>query len=273
MEQITLSDYYRKPVLVNKPIRLIELFSGYGSQAMALKRIGAGFEHYRIVESDKYAVASYNAVHNTNFSTTDITEIHSTDLKICETDKYCYFVTYSFPCTDLSLAGKQAGMKNGNGTKSGLLWEVERILKEIRDGNGELPQILFMENVPQVHEKRNMSDFRAWIDFLESLGYVNYWQDLNAKDYGIPRNRNRTFMFSFLGNLSYKFPQPVPSEKKLKDYPEDNADEKYYITGERLQKLTDALIDGKSLSEQKNGCIRSAAGCPERRIRYKKRKN
>lgn len=147
---------------------------------MALKRIGAKFEHHRVVEFDKYAIASYNAVHGTDFPTMDITKVHAEDLNICDTETFTYLLTYSFPCTDLSVAGKQAGMSKGSGTRSGLLWEVERILTEIRDSNGELPQILFMENVPQVHSQDNMPDFRKWLDFLESLGYTNYYQDLNA---------------------------------------------------------------------------------------------
>lgn len=137
MTQMNLFDYLREPISITKPIRLIELFAGYGSQAMALKRIGADFEHYRVVEFDKYAIASYNAVHGTHFPTMDITKVHADDLNIIDTDKYCYIMTYSFPCTDLSVAGKQAGMSKGSGTRSGLLWEVERILTEIRDSNGE----------------------------------------------------------------------------------------------------------------------------------------
>lgn len=201
--QMSIFDFTREPISIAKPIRLIELFAGYGSQAMALKRIGAKFEHYRVVELDKYAIASYNAVHGTDFPTMDITKVHSEDLNICDTNAFTYLLTYSFPCTDLSVAGKQAGMSKGSGTRSGLLWEVERILTEIRDSNGELPQILFMENVPQVHSQDNMPDFRKWLDFLESLGYTNYYQDLNTKNYGVAQNRERCFMFSFLGEYNY----------------------------------------------------------------------
>lgn len=138
-------------------------------------------------------------------------------------------------------------MSKGSGTRSGLLWEVERILTEIRDSNGELPQILFMESVPQVHGKKNINDFEKWLGFLESLGYTNYWQDLNAKNYGVAQNRNRCFMFSFLGNYSYDFPQPIPLKKKLKDYLEDNVDEKYYINNEKADKLIKQLIDNGTL--------------------------
>lgn len=246
-DQIDIFDLIRKPISITKPIRLIELFAGYGSQAMALRDIGAKFEHYRVVEFDKYAIASYNAVHGTDFPTMDITKVHASDLNICDTEKYCYFMTYSFPCTDLSVAGKQAGMKKGSGTRSGLLWEVERILCEIQENGGELPQILFMENVPQVHADANKTDFQNWIDFLTDLGYASYWQDLNAKNYGVAQNRNRCFMFSFLGEFNYKFPKPIPLEKRLKDYLEDSVDEKYYIDNEKTQKLIRTLIDNGTL--------------------------
>lgn len=247
--QMSIFDFTREPISITKPIRLIELFAGYGSQAMALKRIGAKFEHYRVVEFDKYAIASYNAVHGTDFPTMGITKVHAEDLNICDTDAFTYLLTYSFPCTDLSVAGKQAGMSKGSGTRSGLLWEVERILTEIRDSNGELPQILFMENVTQVHGKKNIDDFKKWLQFLESLGYTNYWNDLNAKNYGVAQNRNRCFMFSFLGNYSYSFPQPIPLEKKLKDYLEDNVDEKYYINNEKTDKLIKQLVDNGTLPQ------------------------
>lgn len=233
--QMSIFDMIREPIRITKPIRLIELFAGYGSQAMALERIGAKFEHYRVVEFDKYAIASYNAVHGTNFPTMDITKVHAKDLDICDTGKYCYLMTYSFPCTDLSLAGKQAGMKKGSGTRSGLLWEVERILSEIQKSAGELPQVLFMENVPQVHADANMADFQKWIDFLSDLGYVSYWQDLNAKDYGVAQSRNRCFMLSFLGEYNYHFPRPIPLAKRIKNYLEDEVDEKYYVSNAAIK--------------------------------------
>ena len=249
MNQMNIFDLIRKPIQITKPIRLIELFAGYGSQSMALKRIGANFEHYRVVEFDKFAIASYNAVHGTNFQALDITKIHANDLNICDTESFTYLLTYSFPCTDLSVAGKRAGMSKESGTRSGLLWEVERILTEIKEEKEELPQILFMENVPQVHSSDNMPDFRKWIDFLESLGYKNYYQDLNAKNYGVAQNRERCFMFSFLGEYNYHFPQPFPLEKKLKDYLEDNVDEKYYINNEKSKKLIKQLIDNGTLPQ------------------------
>lgn len=225
--------------IMTKPIRLIETFAGYGSQAMALKRLGISFEHYRVVEFDKYAIKSYNAVHGTNFEPTDIRNVKGLDLGITNTDKFTYILTYSFPCTDLSTAGRQAGMSKGSGTRSGLLWEVERLLRECT----ELPQILFMENVPQVHSKKNINDFEQWLEFLESLGYKNFYQDLNAKDYGIAQCRKRCFMFSFLGDFEYHFPEPFQLTKKIKDYLEDNVDDKFYIKTPKAEALIKSLLD------------------------------
>ena len=149
-----------KEFKIDKPIRLIELFAGIGSQAKALKNLGVDFEHYRICEFDKYAVASYNAVHGTNFETSDITKITANDLGIVDTDKYCYIMTYSFPCQDLSNAGLGKGMAKGSGTRSGLLWEVERLLDEC----SELPNVLLMENVPQVIGQNNIQHFAKWVE-------------------------------------------------------------------------------------------------------------
>lgn len=255
-EQISMFDLIRVPVKVTKTIRLIELFAGYGSQAMALRDIGAKFEHYRVVEFDRYAIASYNAVHGTDFPPLDITQIHADDLNICDTEKYCYFMTYSFPCTDLSLAGKQAGMKKGSGTRSGLLWEVERILREIKESGGELPQILFMENVPQVHAEVNKADFQKWIDFLTGIGYVSYWQDLNAKDYGVAQNRNRCFMFSFLGEYNYRFPSPVPLTKRIRDYLEESVDERFYVSDKALKGFAEPAKKQKEKGNNFHAVIR-----------------
>ena len=240
--QISIFDLTMPLFKITKPIRLIELFGGVGSQAMALRNIGADFEHYRLVEFDKFPVASYNAIHGTNFEPTDIRNIHGEDLGIVDVESFTYLLTYSFPCVDLSVAGKQKGMKKGSGTRSGLLWEVERLLNECE----ELPQVLLMENVPQVHSKDNMPDFQNWIDFLTSKGYSNYWQDLNARDFGVAQNRNRCFMVSILGEYNYKFPKPIPLDKTMKDYLMDEVDDKYYITNEKAKKLIEQLIlDGK----------------------------
>lgn len=159
----------------------------------------------------------------------DITSTHGSDLAIDNT--HTYIMTYSFPCQDLSLAGLRKGMEKGSGTRSSMLWEVKRLLQECEI----LPEILLMENVPQVVGKKNINAFKQWVKFLESLGYMSYGQKLNAKDYGIAQNRERYFMVSILGDYGYSFPDPIPLTKKLKDYLEKNVDEKYYISHKQLE--------------------------------------
>lgn len=242
-----ISLFEKRKFKIKKPIRLIELFAGVGSQAMALRDIGADFEHYRVVEFDKYAIASYNAIHGTNFPTMDVTQIHGVDLGIVDCDKFTYLLTYSFPCTDLSVAGKMQGMAEGSGTRSSLLWEVRRLLDECKD----LPQVLLMENVPQVHSKSNMPHFKKWLEYLESKGYLTYWQDMNAKNYGVAQSRNRTIAVSILGDYDFKFPKPYPLDKIMKDYLEEEVEEKYYLTSEKAKDLIDKLIiGGKILTDR-----------------------
>lgn len=253
---------------ITKKIRLIEMFGGIGSQAMALRDIGADFEHYRLIEFDKYCVQSYNAIHNTNFVPTDIRDVHGKDLAIRERERYCYILTYSFPCTDLSVAGKREGMsktdwEKGKSTRSGLLWEVERILKELP--KEELPDVLLMENVPMVHSEQNANDFMSWQDFLNSLGYFNFIKDLNAKDYGIPQNRERCFMVSILSDdfISYEFPKPIKLEKVMKDFLEEEVDEKYYIHTEKADKLINTLLEGQVIGGlQEHQTPRTDGLCP-----------
>ena len=169
----------------------------------------------------------------------NIQKVKGKDLEIVDTDKYEYILTYSFPCQDLSLAGKGKGMSDTS-TRSGMLWEVERILTECKE-LGTLPQCLIMENVAQVHGAGNVEDFNKWQLRLEQLGYKNYWEDLMATDYGIPQTRNRCFMVSILGNYSYSFPPKQPLKLKLKDMLEDNVDEKYYLSDKMINTITTGL--------------------------------
>lgn len=257
VEQLDLFSNVIPTFKINKPIRLIELFAGIGSQAKALENLGVEFEHWFVCEFDKHAIDSYNAIHGTNFETSDITKVQSSELKITERERerYCYILTYSFPCQDLSLAGKQKGMTKGSGTRSGLLWEVERLLDGL---NGVLPQVLLMENVPQVIGKNNINDFQQWLKKLESLGYSNHIQILNAKDYGIPQNRKRCFMVSILGEYTYNFPKPVELQLKLKDMLEDNVDEKYYLSNEKIERIANWKAQQKPfenmIDNKKNVC-------------------
>lgn len=221
---------------IDKPIRLIELFGGIGAQAKALENIKANFKAYKYCDFDKFACCSYNAIHNTNFAPSDITKISGKDLEIVDKDKYVYICTYSFPCTDLSSAGTLKGMSEGSGTRSSLLWEVKRILNELKSLN-QLPQILLMENVPEVIGQRNIKDFEKWYHFLANLGYSSYYKVLNAKDFGIPQNRKRCFMISFLGNYSYQFPGNIPLKLKLKDMLEKNVDERFYLSPKKVHSI------------------------------------
>lgn len=406
-------------IKITKPIRLIELFAGVGSQAMALRDIGAKFEHYRVCEFDKYAIQSYNAIHGTSFPVSDIREWKGDDLGIVDKDKYEYIMTYSFPCftgdtkvitytdikdikdikvgdrvlthdgtyqkvlrsgktgrkkiyriktdlnqivrctenhliyvreceyipmddfdeyficygetkfmsvgdlykddnyicnsgsknyhigipvdkntlpylgdhidlnhttkkiywyeikdiietnevedvyditvennhtfiaggmivhncTDISTAGKQMGMSKNSGTRSGLLWEVERLLRETK----ELPQILLMENVTQVHSDKFIKDFNDWCNFLKSIGYTSKWTDLEATDYGVAQTRNRCFMVSVLGKINYDFPKPTPLNKVLIDYLEPYVDKRYYVTTDFAKKLVKDIVEQNRL--------------------------
>lgn len=171
----------------------------------------------------------------------NVMRVHGSDLEIVDTDKYEYIMTYSFPCQDLSLAGKRAGMSVSQaegGTRSGLLWEIERILVELKDSQNSLPQILLMENVQEITSKGAIRDFEKWQLKLESLGYKNYIQILNAKDYGIPQNRRRCFMVSLLGDYSFSFPAKFKREKTLNDLLEKKVDKKYIVSDQMLKYLT-----------------------------------
>lgn len=264
------------------------MFSGYDSQCLALKYLGANYEHYKTCEwavksiqalkdlhfeedntdyskelseeevkeylfnkgissnynepmtieqvnrlNEKQARTIYNNIKATH-NLVNIQQIKGEDLCIKDTDKFTYLLTYSFPCQDLSLSGKRKGMSDIS-TRSGMLWEVERVLNECEE-LGELPQVLLMENVPQVKTNDPIA-WNKWTYRLEQLGYKNYCQDLIATDYGIPQTRNRTFMISILGDYNYTFPKPTPLKLKLKDMLEDQVDEKYYLTKQQIQQI------------------------------------
>lgn len=284
--QTTIFDFLYPKYKIKKPIRLIELFAGYGSQYLALKYLGTNVEHYKICEWAIKSIQAYNDLHiqdyfdysgdlsndnilkvlielgvsinynepatreqlkrqnfrkiyNNIIATNNLVNIQNAkgeDFKIVDKDQYDYIITYSFPCQDLSLAGKGKGMADTS-TRSGMLWEVERILNELKKLD-QLPQVLLMENVPQVHGIDNVEYFNKWQLALEKLGYKNYFQDLIATDYGIPQTRNRCFMISVLGNYSYAFPKPMPLKLKLNDLLEKNVNEKYYLSDKFISCMT-----------------------------------
>ena len=185
--------------------------------------------------NEKQARTIYNNIKATH-NLVNIQQVKGKDLEIVDTDKYDYILTYSFPCQDISGAGLRKGFEDTS-TRSGMLWEVERILTECKELE-TIPSVLLMENVPLIHSiGDNMNSFQKWINRLEELGYKNYWQDLIATDYGIPQTRNRTFMVSILGDYNYTFPKPIPLKLKLKDMLEDSVDEKYYLSDKQINDI------------------------------------
>ena len=209
-------------------IKVIELFAGVGSQAMALRNIGIDYEIIGISEIDKFAFKSYEAIHGKTCNFGDITKISELP--------YCDLLTYSFPCQDLSIAGQQKGISKD--TRSGLLLEVERLLLKAKE-NGILPKYLLLENVKNLVGKKFIKDFESWLSFLNNLGYYSNWEVLNAKDYGIPQNRERVFVVSSLENMHYKFPKPSELKSKMKDLLEEKVDDKYYLSEKYLKCFSD----------------------------------
>ena len=291
MGQLTIYDFLDKKYIINKPIRLIELFAGYGSQALALKYLGVEFTHWRICEWATKSIQAYNDLHIRDYkdysnnltqnevierlvaygismnynepmtyeqikrkgeqwqrqtynniiatnNLVDISKVKSKDLNIIDTDKYEYILTYSFPCQDLSIAGKRKGMAKGKETRSGLLWQVERILEECE----QLPQVLLMENVPDVIGSKNIKHFKEWYNKLESLGYTNYYKVLNAKDYCIPQHRKRCFMISILNNKVFTFPKETKLKYVLKHLLLKSGIEKYFIDNKKAKLIMDQLL-------------------------------
>lgn len=206
-------------------MKVLELFSGYGSQALALENLGIEFTS-DISEIDKYAIKAYNQLHGETHNWGDITKIDETKLP------YYDLITYSSPCQDFSVAGLGRGGDEGSGTRSSLLWECERIIRAVK------PKYLLMENVKNLVGKAHIHNFNRWLRTLEMMGYWNFWQVLNAKDYGIPQNRERVFVVSILGGGQYLFPNKVKLEKRLKDILEPNVDEKYYLSDDLIGKLS-----------------------------------
>ena len=209
-------------------IKVITLFSGIGSQEMALRNLGIDYEVVGISEIDKFAIKSYEAIHGKVHNFGDISKI--------EELPYCDLLTYSFPCVDISQSGKMQGIKEG--TRSGLLLEVERLLLKAKE-NGTLPKYLLLENVKNLVGKKFIKDFERWLSFLNSLGYYSNWEVLNAKDYGIPQNRERVFVVSSLKNIHYVFPKKQELKSKMKDLLEENVPEKYYLSEKYLKSFSD----------------------------------
>lgn len=248
----------------DKPLRVLEMFAGIGACSKALTNLGIPHEIVDAVEIDRFAIKSFNAIHGTDFEPQDITKW---DKPLTDVD----LLMHGSPCQDFSTAGKQAGGDEGSGTRSSLLYETLRIVESIR------PRIVLWENVKGVLSKKHRHNFDAYQERMAQLGYTNYYQVLNAKDFGVPQNRERVFTVSILKDVlvyddynsrvradqdtigtittnagsitprngwkiiesaqGFKFPTPRPLTKRLKDLLEPVVDEHYYLSGERLKNI------------------------------------
>ena len=208
-------------------LRVLSLFSGIGAFEMALRNIEIDYELVNFCENDKYAIKAYCAIHDVdeNLNLGDITKVSIENLP-----KDIDLITHGSPCQDFSVAGLQRGGDEGSKTRSSLMWNTVEIIKHCK------PKYVIWENVKNVLSKKHKHNFDKYLKTLELLGYTNYWKVLNAKDYGIPQNRERVFVVSILGeHKPYEFPKPIKLEKRLKDILEIEIDDKYYLS-EKVQK-------------------------------------
>lgn len=213
-------------------LRVFEAFAGYGSQSIALNLLSEAFPdfHFQTVgisEIDKYAIKAYRTLHGDAIPNHgDITKIdwkQTADFDL---------LTYSFPCQDISSAGKQRGFTKGSGTRSSCLWACADAIEEKK------PAFLLMENVKALTQKKFADDFTHWREWLIAHGYTNYWAILNSKDYGVPQNRERVFMVSFRGeHQQFFFPAPFELTRRLKHVLEDEVDEKYWLTASNIKSI------------------------------------
>lgn len=207
-------------------LRVFTAFSGYDSQCMALDRLGIDYELVGWSEIDKYAIQAHNAIYP-QWADRNFGDISKIDWKsVPDFDLF----TYSSPCQDFSNAGLQRGGEEGSGTRSSLLWECRKAIVAKR------PKYLLMENVAALVSQKFLPMFNKWQIELEGYGYSNYAQVLNAKDYGIPQNRERIFLVSILDE-KYEFPQPFELEKRMKDLLEENVDDKFFISDLSIDRL------------------------------------
>ncbi len=207
-------------------LKVLELFGGIGACSKALEKLNIPFEIVDYVEIDKYAVKSFNAIHNTNFEPQDITKWD----KQLDVD----LIMHGSPCQDFSLAGEEAGGDEGSGTRSSLMYETLRIVNKLK------PKYVIWENVKNLLSKKHRHNYNNYLEQMYDLGYRNYYQVLNAKDYGIPQHRERVFTISIRNDVVNNFEFPEPQELKLrtKDLLEENVDTKYYLSDSMIKYIT-----------------------------------
>ena len=231
-------------------LRVLELFAGIGACSKALTNLGIEHEIVDAVEIDKYAVKSFNAVHGTNFEPQDITK--------WDKDIECDLIMHGSPCQDFSVAGKGAGGDKDSGTRSSLMYETLRIVEKLK------PKYVIWENVKNLLSAKHRHNFDAYLEAMERLGYHSQYQVLNAKDYGVPQNRERVFTVSIRNDLDvdFKFPEPQELTIRLKDVLEPQVDEKYYLSDEQTKRLKTTTYNTGSEDNQEPKIVASRGRNP-----------
>lgn len=300
-QQLDIFSASLPPFKFTKPIKVIELFAGYGSQMLAFEYLKANAQHFKICEWAVPSIEAYNDIHVRDFTDysankdvdwlvdwlvergisldynkpitieqirrkpeawirrvynniiatndmVDITKTKGTDFYLADREDFNVFMSYSFPCQDLSLAGKRQGMDVDSGTRSSMIWQVGRILREMKE-MGQLPDCLMLENVTNLVGENNKANFNIWLRVLESLGYMSYLKVLDATSFGIPQTRKRVFVISALGEYSYDFPQGWKLSKCLNDFLEKDVDEKYYLSRATLERILSWQTDRNPVME------------------------
>lgn len=243
-------DFFSKDALPLHPVDtpegekvIITTFSGYDSQLMAADALREDHPNFQWTcmgwsDIDKFACQMHNIVfpQYADRALGDITEIDWHKVKQSLQGSEVDLFTYSSPCQDISQAGKQMGLKEGSDTRSALLWHVADAVAVLK------PKYLLQENVAALVSKKFMPDFKLWLAKLESLGYVNRWARLNAKDYGVPQNRDRVFCLSMRKDVAfdYQFPEAFPLQTRLEDVLDEEVSERYFLKDDAVQKFLQA---------------------------------
>lgn len=221
-------------------LKVIELFAGIGAYSKALDRLNVNYEVVSAIEKDKKTIKSYNVIHNSNYQVTDITTLDERSLPDCD------MICYSPPCQAFSNAGKQLGFEDKRGI---LFFDALRIIKEKK------PKYCIMENVKGLTQKKFKNEFKEMLNSLEEAGYVNYKQILNAKNHGIPQNRERIFIISIRKDViqKFNFPKEFDNGLRLRDLLEPDVDEKYYINQDKTEKLVEQLKEKEFSNTVRSG--------------------
>lgn len=232
-----------------KTIKMLSLFSGIGAFEKALTNKGINRELIGFSEIDKYAIKSYCSIHNVDceLNLGDITKID-----IDKLPRFIDLITHGSPCQDFSIAGKQAGAEKGSGTRSSLMWNTIDIVQWC------LPKYVVWENVKNILSKKHRHNFDSYIEIMEQLGYNNYYQVLNAKDYGIPQNRERVYTISIRKDIdkgNFVFPEKEELKLRLKDMLEDKVEEKYYLQDYQIENIKNSNFTQKQkIIQEKDYC-------------------